>query len=69
MPTWSVSGRWDIDKDFFKNSEKVNMLAMKLSYGYQGNMLENQTPNLIIKQGSLDPITSEYYSTIAYSPN
>ncbi|WP_162996976.1 SusC/RagA family TonB-linked outer membrane protein [Mucilaginibacter kameinonensis] len=69
LPTWSVSGRWDIDKDFFKNSESVNMLALKASYGFQGNMLDNQTPNLIIKQGAVDPITQAYYSNIAYYPN
>lgn len=69
LPTWSVSGRWDIDKDFFKNSRQVNMLALRASYGYQGNMLDNQTPDLIINQGALDPISEEYYSTIAYYPN
>ena len=69
LPTWSVSGRWNISDDFFKNSQAVNMLALRASYGYQGNMLENQTPELIIRQGSLDPVTNEYYSNIAYYPN
>jgi TonB-linked SusC/RagA family outer membrane protein len=69
LPTWSLSGRWDVDKDFFKNSESVNLLALKASYGFQGNMLDNQTPNLIIKQGSIDPITQTYYSNIAFYPN
>ncbi len=69
LPTYSISGRWDIDKDFFKNSNTVNLLALKASYGYQGNMLDNQSPDLIIKQGSIDPINGEYYSNIAYYPN
>jgi TonB-linked SusC/RagA family outer membrane protein len=69
LPTWSVSGRWDVAEDFFKNSQNVNLLALRASYGYQGNMLDNQTPELIIKQGSIDPITQEYFSTIAYYPN
>ncbi|HWK04676.1 MAG TPA: SusC/RagA family TonB-linked outer membrane protein [Puia sp.] len=69
LPTWSVSGRWDVAEDLFPHSEKINMLALRASYGYQGNMLENQTPELIIKQGSIDPITGEYYSNIAYYPN
>lgn len=69
LPTWSVSGRWDIAEDLFKNSQNVNMLALRASYGYQGNMLDNQTPELIIKQGSLDPITLEYYSTVGAYPN
>lgn len=69
LPTWSVSGRWNISEDFFKNSETVNMMALRTSYGYQGNMLENQTPDLIIKQGSIDPVSGQYYSNIAYYPN
>lgn len=69
LPTYSISGRWDIDKDFFKNSKTVNLLALKVSYGYQGNMLDNQSPNLIIKQGSIDPINNQYYSNIAFYPN
>jgi TonB-linked SusC/RagA family outer membrane protein len=69
LPTWSVSGRWDVAEDFFKKSETVNLLAFKASYGFQGNMLENETPELIIQQGSLDPITGQYYSNIKYYPN
>jgi len=69
LPTYSISGRWDIDKDFFKNSKTVNLLALKASYGYQGNMLDNQSPELIIKQGAADPITGEYFSNIGFYPN
>jgi TonB-linked SusC/RagA family outer membrane protein len=69
LPTWSVSGRWDMAEDLFKHSDKVNMLALRVSYGFQGNMLENETPDLIIKQGNNDPITGEYYSNIQYYPN
>jgi TonB-linked SusC/RagA family outer membrane protein len=69
LPTWSVSGRWDIAEDFFQHSNAINTLALRASYGYQGNMLENQTPELIIKQGSIDPVTNAYYSNIAFYPN
>jgi len=69
LPTWSVSGRWDMAQDLFKDSKTVNVLAFRGSYGYQGNMLDYQTPNLIIKQGDPDPITGENSSTIAYYPN
>ncbi|RKR81859.1 TonB-linked SusC/RagA family outer membrane protein [Mucilaginibacter gracilis] len=69
LPTWSLSGRWDITQDFFKKSESVDMLALKASYGYQGDILDNATPNLIIKQGTLDPITGQYSSTISSYPN
>lgn len=69
LPTWSVAGRWNIVDDFFKNSKTVNELALRTSYGYQGNMLENQTPEMIIKLGGLDPYTNAYSSTIQSYPN
>ncbi|ANI88198.1 hypothetical protein A9P82_02055 [Arachidicoccus ginsenosidimutans] len=69
LPTWSVSGRWDIGQDLFQHSKAVNMLAFRGSYGFQGNMLDNETPELIIQQGSIDPIMGEYYSHIKYYPN
>lgn len=69
LPSYSFSGRWDVAQDFFKNSKDVNMLAFRGSYGYQGNMLANQTPEVIMKTGGLDPVTGEYSSTIAYYPN
>ncbi|EHQ26278.1 SusC/RagA family TonB-linked outer membrane protein [Mucilaginibacter paludis] len=69
LPTWSASGRWDITQDFFKKSETVDLLALKASFGYQGDILDNATPNLIIKQGTLDPITNQYSSTINSYPN
>jgi TonB-linked SusC/RagA family outer membrane protein len=69
LPTWSVAGRWNIVDDFFKNSKTVSELALRTSYGYQGNMLENQTPEMIIKLGGLDPFTNAYSSTIQAYPN
>lgn len=69
LPIWSVSGRWDIKKDFFENSTFVNNLALKLSYGHQGNMLDNQTSKMIIEKGSLNSWYKEFSSTIKYYPN
>jgi len=69
LPSYSVSGRWDVAQDFFRNSQAINMLAFRGSYGIQGNMLPGQTPELIMKNGGLNPVTGEYSSTIAYYPN
>ena len=69
LPIWSVSGRWDIKKEFFENSTFVNNLALKLSYGHQGNMLDNQTSKMIIEKGSLNSWYKEFSSTIKYYPN
>lgn len=69
LPIWSVSGRWDIRQTFWSQSEKVNSLALKLSYGHQGNMLDNQTSRTIIKKGAYDNLWGDFTSTIAYFPN
>lgn len=69
LPTWSLSGRWNASDDFFKGSKAINMLAFRWSYGSQGNIPDNQTPQLIIQRGALDPVTNEYTSAIKYYPN
>ena len=69
LPIWSVSGRWDIKRDLLENSTFVNDLALKLSFGYQGNMLDNQTSKMIINKGELNDWYQEFESTIEYYPN
>lgn len=69
LPIWSVSGRWDVAQEFFKGNSYVNTLALKLSYGHQGNMLDNQTSRMIIAKGDLDNWYQEFSSTIKYYPN
>lgn len=69
LPIWSVAGRWDIARDILKKVKWVNTLALKLSYGKQGNMLDNQTSRMIIQKGELDPWYKEFQSTIQYFAN
>lgn len=69
LPIWSVSGRWDIRQDFWPQSEKVNTLALKLSYGHQGNMLDNQTSRTIIQKGDYDAQWGDFTSTISNFAN
>lgn len=69
LPIWSVSGRWDIRQDFFRQSERTNILALKLSYGHQGNMLDNQTSRTIIRKGAYNQQWSGFTSNIQYFPN
>ena len=38
-------------------------------YGIQGNMLEDQSPNLILRQGTINPMYNENISTVARYPN
>lgn len=69
LPIWSVSGRWDIREDFFKNVALINSLSLKLSYGYQGNMLDGQTSRMIIVKETLNSYYGEFSSKIDTYPN
>ena len=54
LPVWSVSGMFNAKEVFLSKVDKVNELRMRVSYGKTGNMVDGQTPNLLIKQGSFD---------------
>lgn len=69
LPIWSVAGRWDVKRDILKKVKWVNQLAIKLSYGKQGNMLDNQTSRMIIQKGEMDNWYKEFQSTIQYFAN
>lgn len=70
LPIWSVSARWNImNEPFFKNVMWMNELAIRTSYGIQGNVSDDQTPNMIIKMGNLDPYSGDYMSEISKLPN
>lgn len=69
LPIWSVSGRWNIGETFLPHSRWVDDVNLRCSFGYQGNMLDTETPELIIRKGSMDTRFKEYYSTISSFPN
>ncbi len=69
LPIWSVSGVWNIKETFAKNSEFISDIRLRTSFGIQGNMLEDQSPNLILRQGTIDPMYNENISTVARYPN
>ena len=69
LPVWSVSGRWNIRETFFKESEVIDDLQMRASYGKTGNMLDGETPNLLIQMGVFNTWYGENTSTVASLPN
>ena len=71
LPVWSVSGRWNIaNEKFFEPLLGVfNDLSIRGSYGIQGNVHPDQTPNLITSLGTLDGMTQEYIATLSKYPN
>ncbi len=69
LPTYGISGRWNMHNDLLKNERWVDLAALRLSYGTQGNMLPNQTPYTIIQQGSFSSYYGAFGSTVVAFPN
>lgn len=59
-PLWSVGGSWNIDKESFFQSDVINMLKLRASYGIGGNIARGTAPYLIARYyaGSIVPGTS-----------
>lgn len=70
LPVWSASARWNIhEESFLKNIMWLNLFALRGSYGVQGNVSPDQTPNLLIQLGSFDAISKQYISKLSKLPN
>lgn len=70
LPIWSVSASFDAAQlDFFKQFTWLDYFSIKGSYGFQGNMLSDQSPVMIIRKGSYDDFYGEYVSTVERNPN
>lgn len=69
LPIWSVSGNYNFSEhDFFKRNW-IDYLSFKMSYGYQGNMLSDVSPVLLVKKNPLDPYYNEMTATVKQVPN
>lgn len=69
LPVWSLSASWDMKANLLQHVAWIDGLSVRGSFGYQGNMLSNQTPELIIEKGDLNDYFGEYESTIVHYPN
>lgn len=69
LPIWSASFNYNIAEHFKGDSEIFEDLRLKASWGYQGNMLDGQSPVLIISKQPENDHFGEYVSTIATYPN
>lgn len=59
----------ECEENLLRNVKWVSNFALRASYGLQGNMQEDQSPNLIIRQGTTDPVYNENLSTVERYPN
>lgn len=69
LPVWSLSGRWNIRETFFDSRDIVSDWSLRASYGKTGNMLDGETPNMLIRLGVLDTYYGENVSHVAAFPN
>lgn len=69
LPVWSVSGSWDMKSNILAGVSWVNLLSLRASYGYQGNILSDQSPELIIERGDYNDDFGKYESEIKHYPN
>ena len=69
LPVWSVSGRWNVKDTFLPEAKDLNDLTLRFSYGKTGNMIDGETPNLLIYQGTMNSYFGEYESKVSKLPN
>lgn len=69
LPTWALSGRWNIHEDLLRNQQWVDQAALLVSFGTRGNMLPGQTPYTIFQKNAIDPFYNAPSSNITAFPN
>lgn len=70
LPIWSAAAKYTLtNEEFLKNSNVLKYLAVRASYGIQGNIDKATSPDLIIQIGAKDGITGLPESYFKYLPN
>ena len=70
LPVWSVSASFDpAQLSFIRQLTWIDRFTLKASYGFQGNMLSDQSPVMIIKKGPMDDYFGDFSSTVSRNPN
>ena len=69
LPVWSVSQMTNLREIFFRDNRAITDWRLRASFGKTGNMVDNQTPNLLLRQGSVDTYYGENVSTVFALPN
>lgn len=69
LPIWSASANWNISEHDWMKTSWIDLLRLKASFGYQGNMLNDQTPVMVISKKPLNSYFNEEISKIERYPN
>ena len=60
LPLWSVSGAWNINREeFMRDVEWLSNLKLRASYGIQGNVDKNTSPELVGSWGNVTILPGE----------
>ncbi len=72
LPLWSVSAAWNINQEsFLSNVEWISDLKLRASYGIQGNVDKNTSPEIVGEWGNITilPGNNESNITVSSPPN
>ena len=69
LPTWSVAGKWILSSEPFMASNWIDEIAIRGSYGIQGNIHDDATPNLIVQVDNRDGKSNLDQYSIVRLPN
>lgn len=71
LPIWSVAGKYALTNEHFMGACKdwLSYLAVRASYGIQGNVDKGTSPDLVMAIGNISSQTGIASSTVAYWPN
>lgn len=69
LPVYSFSGRFDVKHTLLRDITWIDLWNVRSSFGVTGNMLDHETPNMLIRQGVMDSYYGENVSTVSAFPN
>lgn len=70
-PVWSTGFRWNITEEpWMQNVKKVfTDLSLMATFGYQGNVVEAVSPDLIVKFNEVNSETGEQSLSVSRRPS
>ncbi|MDR2914646.1 MAG: TonB-dependent receptor [Tannerella sp.] len=70
LPIWSLSAKYTLSQEpFLSGNPVISYLAVRASYGIQGNVDKQTSPDLVIRIGEYDTKTGMNQSYFEYLPN
>ncbi|MBC5622886.1 SusC/RagA family TonB-linked outer membrane protein [Butyricimonas sp. NSJ-56] len=69
LPVWSVAGIYNVSEHWRNAWNGIDFLSLKCSYGFQGNMLDEESPEMTISKKPVDPYYNELISKVINYPN